>query len=192
MSVVGEITLVCGWECLLKPVVAWTSAHCFCLIKVLIWPSSDLCVSWLVFEVFSWWRSRGGEFNGLCIWTVYPTTSCITEPNRKRNKSRWAGGENVTFEPEDMSFTGSCAGSFTAGSKVVGQCDTRPYLRASKQMERCLGRHLNPFFHGCQFWNRQQPLKTEVYTAYKDRGPATVPCHVLSLHVLSWVILIKK
>lgn len=25
------------------------------------------------------------------------------------------------------------------------------------------------------FWNQQQPLKTEVYTAHKDRGPATVP-----------------
>lgn len=40
--------------------------------------------------------------------------------------------ENVTFEPEDMSLTGRCAGSFTAENKVVGQCDTRPYLQATK------------------------------------------------------------
>lgn len=40
--------------------------------------------------------------------------------------------ENVTFELEEMSLTGSCAGSFTAENKVVGQCDTRPYLQASK------------------------------------------------------------
>lgn len=51
--------------------------------------------------------------------------------------------------------------------------------RLRSQVERCSGQHLNPFFHACQFWNRQQPLKTGVYSAYKDRGPATIPCHVL-------------
>lgn len=133
MSVVGEITLLCGWECLLEPVVAWTSTHCFCLIEVLIWPSSDLCVSWPVFEVGE--AAAGCKFNGLCVcWAVFglfiPSTAAPL--NHTGNLTRAAGEKYVTVEPADVSLTGSCAGSFTAQSKVVGQCDTRPYLQTSK------------------------------------------------------------
>lgn len=52
--------------------------------------------------------------------------------------------------------------------------------RLQSQVERCLRQQLNPFFHACQFWNRQQPLKTGVYAVYEDRGPAIVLCHTVS------------
>lgn len=114
----------------------------------------------------------------VCVFGLFipPPAASVTQTG---NITRADEQEEKISKPEDISLTGSCAGGFTAGSTVVGQCDTRPYLQASKQMERSLVQHLNPFFHGCQFWNRQQPLKTEVYAAYIYRGPATVPCHVL-------------
>lgn len=46
--------------------------------------------------------------------------------------------------------------------------------RLQTQVERCLGQHLNPFFHACQLWNQQHPLKTEVYPVNKDRGATPV------------------
>lgn len=127
-SVVWQITLLCGWEPLLKPVVASGSRHCFfCLIEVLIWPSGNMHVSVPVPDFH-------GEvkFNGLCclgsIWTVYLISRCTTKPQRECNKSRWVEG-NVTFDP---SLTGSRAGSFTGESNVVGLCDAGPYSQASK------------------------------------------------------------
>lgn len=189
MSVVGEITLPCGRECLLEPVVAWTGTQCFCLIEVLIWPSSDLCVSWPVFEVF-WVRQPGGGFNGLCTWTVYPISSCAIEPRGKRNKSSWAGGKiRHNWTRGCVFWPGAVLRALQQESEAVGQRDTRPLTRRlQSQVERCLGQHLNPFFHGCQFWNQQRPLKTEVYTVDKDGGPRRRPSPCSA----PWVIPIKK
>lgn len=58
------------------------------------------------------------------------------------------------FEPEDISLTAGCARSLTAGGKARrrGQRDTGPYSRGFKADGEMFGfRHLNPFFHGCQF-----------------------------------------
>lgn len=92
MSVVGQITWLCGWECLLEPVVAWTSAHCFCLIKVLIWPSSDLFVPWLVFEVFLWWWGWGWDLM-VCVFGLFipPPAASVTQTGNitRENIETW-------------------------------------------------------------------------------------------------------
>lgn len=123
MSVVRQITLLCGWECLLKPVVARTSTRCFCLIEALL-GQAVTCVFPGRYLTFSWWASRRGQFNGMCVCAAFvlfiPSAAAPVEPHRKRNKRRWAGQNNVTFEPEDMSCTWSYARSFTAESHAVG------------------------------------------------------------------------
>lgn len=150
MSVVGEITLLCGWECLLEPVVAWTSAHCFCLIKVLIWPSSDLCVFpgcclkfFLFFVYFSSVATKPeGPNLMVCVFGLF-----IPPPAARLNQAGHGTGADEQegkmshFEPEDISLTASCARSLTAGGKRGGGDSAIPGLtrRASKQMERCLG-----------------------------------------------------
>lgn len=111
------------WEWLLRPVVAWTHTHCFYLIEALIWPSSDLCVCCLVFNVVA-----AGAYLMICASGQY--FLCLSRQRlhcwTTREASERARGKYVTFDPQDTSLTLSRAGSFTAESKVVGRCDTGP------------------------------------------------------------------
>lgn len=188
MSVVGEITPLCGRECLLQPVVAQTSTHCFCLI----W-SPDLAKQWPVCFLAGVWSFHGELAVGgnlmVCVFGLFIPSAAAPLNHAGSVTREDEQEENMSLlNPRIFPWPGAVLWALQQKARWWDSVIPGLTRRLQSQVERCLGQHLNPFFHACQFWNQQQPLKTEVYTADEDSGACCrpLPCSV------PWVILIKK